>query len=48
MRLMMTKGFATAISDVLDRVTIGRDMIAKGGRRNLARIKQTVRKSRTP
>jgi Rrf2 family protein len=43
-RLMMTK-VRDAISDVLDRVTLA-DMIAKGGRRNMARIKP-VRKSRT-
>jgi Rrf2 family protein len=42
-RLMMTK-VRDAISDVLDRVTLA-DMIAKGGRRNMARIKP-VRKSR--
>src|ERR1700684_1433895 len=42
-RLMMTQ-VRDAISDVLDRVTLA-DMIAKGGRRNMARIKP-VRKSR--
>ena len=42
-RLMMTK-VRDAISDVLDSVTLA-DMIAKGGRRNMARIKP-VRKSR--
>ena len=42
-RLMMTK-VRDAISDVLDSVTLA-DMIAKGGRRNMARVKP-VRKSR--
>lgn len=42
-RLMMTE-VRDAISDVLDRVTLA-DMIAKGGRRNLPRVKPT-RKSR--
>ena len=42
-RLMMTK-VRDAISDVLDRVTLA-DMIATGGRRNMARVKP-VRKSR--
>jgi Rrf2 family protein len=41
-RLMMTK-VRDAISDVLDTVTLA-DMIAKGGRRNLTRVKP-VRKS---
>jgi Rrf2 family protein len=42
-RLMMTK-VRDAISDVLDRVTLA-DMIATGGRRNMARI-NPARKSR--
>src|SRR6202161_4479506 len=42
-RLMMTK-VRDAISDVLDRVTLA-DMIATGGRRNMARV-EPARKSR--
>jgi DNA-binding IscR family transcriptional regulator len=42
-RLMMTR-VRDAISDVLDSVTLA-DMIAKGGRRNMARVKP-VRKAR--
>jgi Rrf2 family protein len=43
-RLMMTR-VRDAISDVLDSVTLA-DMIAKGGRRDMARVKP-LRKSRT-
>jgi Rrf2 family protein len=44
-RLMMTQ-VRDAISDVLDRVTLA-DMIARGGRRNVANIKSTSRLKRT-